>query len=122
MLFHADKEKVIIIDFGSQLTKLIARRVRDLGVYSEIMTPKKLNSLNNFQNIKGIIFSGGPSTVTVSKFESVRKEIFKKQIPILGICYGLQLITKLFGGKIKPSKKKKENLEELFYYKKIHLF
>ena len=47
MLFHADKEKVIIIDFGSQLTKLIARRVRDLGVYSEIMTPKKLNSLNN---------------------------------------------------------------------------
>ncbi len=108
MLFHADKEKVIIIDFGSQLTKLIARRVRDLGVYSEIMTPKKLNSLNNFQNIKGIIFSGGPSTVTVSKFESVRKEIFKKQIPILGICYGLQLITKLFGGKIKPSKKKRE--------------
>ena len=62
---------------------IIARRVRDHGVYSEIMTPKKLNSLNNFQNIKGIIFSGGPSTVTVSKFESVRKEIFKKQIPIM---------------------------------------
>ena len=108
MQLHINKEKVLIIDFGSQVTKLIARRVRDLGVYSEIITPKDLLGLKEFQEIKGIIFSGGPSTVTKKKYESVPKEIFKKKIPILGICYGLQLISKIFGGKIKQSKKRRE--------------
>ena len=108
MQSHINKEKVLIIDFGSQVTKLIARRVRDLGVYSEIITPKDLLGLKEFQEIKGIIFSGGPSTVTKKKYESVPKEIFKKKIPILGICYGLQLISKIFGGKIKQSKKRRE--------------
>ena len=108
MQFHTKKERVLIIDFGSQLTKLIARRIRELGVYSEIITPKELGKLQNYSNIKGLIFSGGPSTVTSTKFQSVPKEIFNKKIPILGICYGLQLIAKLFGGKIKPSKKRRE--------------
>jgi GMP synthase (glutamine-hydrolysing) len=108
MLHLKDKDKIIIIDFGSQVTKLIARRIRDLGVYSEIITPKDLQTLNNYQNIKGIIFSGGPSTVTKNNFESVSKIIFKRKIPILGICYGLQLIAKLLGGKIKSSKRKRE--------------
>ena len=104
---NLNKNKILIIDFGSQVTKLIARRVRDLGVYAEIITPKELNNLFDYKNIKGIILSGGPSTVTKQKYLSVPKEIFSKKIPILGICYGLQLIAKLFGGKIKSSKKKK---------------
>jgi GMP synthase (glutamine-hydrolysing) len=108
MQFHNKKDKIIIIDFGSQVTKLIARRIRDFGVYSEIIPPKSLIKLKEHQNIKGIILSGGPSTVTKNKFESISKDIFKKKIPILGICYGLQLIAKLFGGKIKPFKKKRE--------------
>ena len=108
MQFHNEKDKVVIIDFGSQVTKLIARRIRDLGVYSEIITPNEAIKLKNYNNIKGIILSGGPSTVTGGKFQGVPKEIFKKKIPILGICYGLQLIAKLFGGKIKPSKKRRE--------------
>ena len=108
MQLQTDKDKILIIDFGSQVTKLIARRIRELGVYSEIITSKDLYKLKIQNNIKGLIFSGGPSTVTVKKFESVPKEIFKKKIPILGICYGLQLIAKLYGGKIKPSKKKRE--------------
>tara|TARA_B110000211_G_C14085783_1_gene556612 strand:+ start:380 stop:1939 length:1560 start_codon:yes stop_codon:yes gene_type:complete len=108
MQFNTEKEIIIIIDFGSQVTKLIARRVRELGVYSEILAPKDLKKLNKYKNIKGIIFSGGPSTVTKNKYQTVPKEIFKKKIPILGICYGLQLIAKLFGGKIKLSKKKRE--------------
>jgi GMP synthase (glutamine-hydrolysing) len=108
MQFHKDKDKVIIIDFGSQVTKLIARRVRDLGVYSEIIPPNNFIKLKKFENIKGIILSGGPSTVTKNKFQTIPKDIFKKKIPILGICYGLQLIAKLFGGKIKSSKKKRE--------------
>ena len=121
MQFQKDKDKIIIIDFGSQVTKLIARRIRDLGVYSEIIPPKELFRIKEYRSIKGIILSGGPSTVTKKKFQSVPKEIIKKKIPILGICYGLQLIAKLFGGKIKPAKKK-ENLEELSYLRKIHHF
>ena len=108
MQFQINKDKVLIIDFGSQVTKLIARRVREIGVYSEIITPKKFKKLKYYNDIKGFIFSGGPSTVTATKFETVPKDIFKKKIPILGICYGLQLIAKLLGGKIKPSKKRRE--------------
>jgi GMP synthase (glutamine-hydrolysing) len=108
MQFHEDKDRIIIIDFGSQVTKLIARRIRELGVFSEIITPKNLIKLKKYKNIKGIILSGGPSTVTKDKFQTVPKEIFNKKIPILGICYGLQLIAKLLGGKIKASKKKRE--------------
>ena len=107
MQFQENKEKVIIIDFGSQLTKLIARRVRDLGVYSEIVTAKSVKSIKNYDFIKGIILSGGPSTVTKDTFQSIPREIFNKNIPILGICYGLQLISKIYGGKIKSSKKKR---------------
>ena len=108
MQFHNSKDKILIIDFGSQVTKLIARRIRECGVYSEIITPKDLVKLKKFHDIKGLILSGGPSTVTVNTFQSVPKAIFEKKIPILGICYGLQLIAKIFGGKIKSLKKKRE--------------
>ena len=108
MQFHNKKDKILIIDFGSQVTKLIARRVRELGVYSEIVTPSELSKIKNFHYIKGFILSGGPSTVTKKKFQRIPKTIFNKNIPILGICYGLQLIAKIFGGKIKPSNKRRE--------------
>ena len=107
MLFQDHKEKIIIIDFGSQLTKLIARRIRDLGIYSEIVTVNEFSKIKDYKNIKGIILSGGPSTVTKRKYLSIPKYVLLKKIPILGICYGLQLITKLFKGSIKSSKKKK---------------
>ena len=117
MQFRNNKERVLIIDFGSQVTKLIARRIRELEVYSEIITPKDLNKFKKFHNIKGIILSGGPSTVTALNFQSVPKYIFEKKIPILGICYGLQLIAKIFGGKIKSSKRKREFGRALLYKK-----
>ncbi len=117
MRFDEDKEKVLIIDFGSQVTKLIARRVRDLGIFSEIITPKEIKRVKDFNAIRGIILSGGPSTVTKKKFERVPNEIFLKKIPILGICYGLQLIAKLFGGKIKSSRRKRE-FGRAFIFKK----
>jgi len=108
MSFQNLKEKIIIIDFGSQVTKLIARRIRDLGVFSEILTINDLYKIKDYNGIKGIILSGGPSTVTKKRYPSIPKEIFLKKIPILGICYGLQLIAKLFGGSIKSLKKKRE--------------
>ena len=108
MQLQIQKDKIIIIDFGSQVTKLIARRIRELGVFSEIITIKEFLKIKNFKNIKGLIFSGGPSTVTKKKFPTIPKEILLKEIPILGICYGLQLIAKLNGGSIKSAKRKRE--------------
>ena len=115
------KEKIIIIDFGSQVTKLIARRIRDLGVFSEIITINELHKIKNYNKIKGIILSGGPSTVTKKKFPSIPKEILLKKIPILGICYGLQLIAKLFGGSIKSSNAKREFGRAILFRKKKSL-
>ena len=117
MQFQNDKEKILIIDFGSQVTKLIARRVRDLGIFSEIITPKDIRRIKDYKFIKGIILSGGPSSVTKGKYQKAPKEIFSKKIPILGICYGLQLIAKLYGGKIKSSKRKRE-FGRAFIFKK----
>ena len=102
------KKKILIIDFGSQVTRLIARRIRDLGVYSEIITPEDLEKIINFKDIHGLIFSGGPSTVTNKFFPKIPKRVFFLNIPILGICYGLQLIAKNFGGRIKSNTKKRE--------------
>ena len=118
MFLQNRKNKIIIIDFGSQVTKLIARRIRDLGVYSEILTINELYKIKNFEDIKGIVLSGGPSTVTKKNYLNIPKEIFFKNIPILGICYGLQLIAKVFGGSIKSSKKKREFGRAQLYKKK----
>ena len=102
------KKKILIIDFGSQVTKLIARRIRDLGVYSEIATLKDLNDPGILKNTYGLIFSGGPSTVTKKSFPKIPTKIFSLGLPILGICYGLQLIAKQFGGKVKANLKSRE--------------
>ena len=108
-MFSEEKyEKIIIVDFGSQVTKLIARRIRDFGVYSEIITAEQAKEIKDFKDIKGIILSGGPSTVTKKNYQTISKSIFSRNIPILGICYGLQLIAKLFGGKIKSSNRRRE--------------
>ena len=103
-----DKDKIIVIDFGSQVTKLIARRIREYKVFSEILTENDLKKKNIFNNVKGIILSGGPSTVVGKKFPTIPKEVFNLNIPILGICYGLQLIAKHFNGKVRSNIKKRE--------------
>ena len=102
------KDKIIIIDFGSQVTKLIARRIRECNVFSEILTLKDLKKNGISKNVKGIILSGGPATVIGNKFPKVPISIFNSSIPLLGICYGLQLITKHFKGKVKSNIKKRE--------------
>ena len=112
-----EKKKIVIIDFGSQVTKLIARRIRELQVYCEIINLNDFKKIKNFEGIKGIILSGGPSTVTKKAYPKISKEIFQLNIPILGICYGLQLIAKVFGGKIKKSQKKREFGESILLEK-----
>ena len=79
MQFQKEKEKILIVDFGSQVTKLIARRIRDLGVYSEIITPYEIKNIKSFNFIKGIILSGGPSSVTKSKYQNIPRKIFQRK-------------------------------------------
>ena len=97
--------KILIIDFGSQFTQLIVRRVRELGVFSEILNHKKANNLKIFsKNIKGIILSGGPLNVYEGNKFKFNKRILHLNIPVLGICFGHQIISKELGGKVKKSK------------------
>ena len=95
-------KKVVIVDFGSQVTQLIARSVRSQKVYCEVVPFNKfsLKYIKN-ENPVGIILSGSPLSVTKRGFPSIKREIFFLGIPILGICYGMQLISSALGGKIK---------------------
>ena len=96
-------EKILILDFGSQYTQLIARRVRELHVYCEIHPcTMPLEQIKAFE-AKGIILSGGPSSVEQPGAPLVDPQIFDLRIPILGVCYGLQLMAKLLGGAIDRS-------------------
>ncbi len=120
-------DSILIIDFGSQYTQLIARRVREIGVYS-IIEPNNLplSRLNEI-NPKGIILSGGPESVNKSSKLKLPKYVFNAEIPLLGICYGMQLLADNFGGRIVSSKQKefgssyfsRINKSKLFDSKKI---
>jgi GMP synthase (glutamine-hydrolysing) len=99
-----NQEMVIVLDFGSQYNQLITRRIREFGVYSELhphtITAEEIKKINP----KGIIFSGGPNSVYDENAFKCDEAIFELGLPILGICYGMQLMTKHFNGKVEPAK------------------
>ena len=97
-------EKILIIDYGSQVTQLIARKVREAGVYSEIINFNQAKKIKKSYFIKGIILSGGPLTITKRNSLDLPNHILNLNKPILGICYGHQILAKKFGGKVKISK------------------
>jgi GMP synthase (glutamine-hydrolysing) len=108
------QEKILILDFGSQYTQLIARRVRECRVYCEIQPFNiNLDKIENF-NPKGIILSGGPSSVYDEAAPSCSPEIFKLNIPILGICYGMQFMAHIMGGEVKDSSRREYGQTRLF--------
>lgn len=101
-----NKNKLLIFDFGSQYTSLIARRIRELGVDTEVYLYDTINiNKIDLSLIKGIILSGGPQRIDHSKNIYIPKIIFNNSIPILGICYGMQLMAHFFGNKIISSNK-----------------
>ena len=106
-------DTILVLDFGSQYTQLIARRVRELDVYSEILPwdidEEKISKLN----LKGVILSGGPNSVTKSFTPRVPQIIFDLNIPILGICYGMQTIAEQMGGSVISADKKEFGHAEL---------
>jgi len=97
-------EKIVIIDFGSQFTQLIARKVREVGAFSEIINFNQVRNLKKNKSIKGIILSGGPLTATIKNSISLNNHILDLNLPILGICYGHQILAKKFGGRVKICK------------------
>ena len=113
---------ILIIDFGSQYTQLIARRVRECGVYS-IVKPNDLKAKDiKLINPNGIVLTGGPESVKSNSKLTIDAKIFDLSIPILGICYGMQLIGDYFKGKVDCSKKKEFGNSEFFIKKNSKVF
>lgn len=106
-------ETVLIIDFGSQVTQLIARRVREVGVYSEIIPFSKAQDYLRTKTPKAIILSGSPASVHDDNAPRLSDNLFDKNIPILGICYGQQLLAHSFGGTVSQSNKREFGLAHL---------
>ena len=102
-----EMEKIVVLDFGSQYNQLITRRLREFGVFSELLpNDTTAEEIKAEGNVIGVIFSGGPHSVYAEDAFTVDKAIFDLGIPVLGICYGMQLTTHLFGGKVEPGTKK----------------
>ena len=122
MILSNNLNKILIIDYGSQFTQLIARRIRELGIFSEIISHKKAKNIKLFKKeIKGVILSGGPLNVYDTNKFKFNKQILNLNIPILGICFGHQIISKVLGGKVKKSKSREFGLAVVKKKKKSEL-
>ncbi len=102
---HDEHDRILILDFGSQFTQLIARRVREERVYSEIHSPTRDIDWIRAWGPSGIVLSGGPSSVYDDDVPSVSKELLELGVPVLGICYGMQLIAHLEGASVHSGKR-----------------
>jgi len=100
-------DTILVLDFGGQYCHLIGRRIREHGVYSEIVphdiSPEEIKDLNKKFNIKGLIFSGGPSSVYEPNAPKLHPRILEVHLPILGLCYGHQLLAQITSGKVEPA-------------------
>ena len=112
-------EKILVLDFGGQYNQLIARRVRENGVYAEIKPYNKISVKDIIaEGYKGVIFTGGPNSVYDETSPHFDKEILNCNIPILGICYGAQLMAYMAGGEIESAEDSSEYGKTKIYYKK----
>ena len=96
--------RILVLDFGSQYTQLIARRVREIGVYCEIHAFDMPEEDIRAFNAKGIILAGGPESVTAGQSPRAPQVVFELGVPVLGICYGMQTMAEQMGGKVEGSK------------------
>ncbi|MDO5122508.1 MAG: glutamine-hydrolyzing GMP synthase, partial [Erysipelotrichaceae bacterium] len=107
-------DKIIVLDFGSQYNQLIARRIREFGVYSELHPADlTLEQILAFRDVKGIIFSGGPNSVYEGGAPKCDPAIFTSGLPILGICYGMQMTHFMLGGTVSAGEKKEYGRTEI---------
>lgn len=107
-------DKIIVLDFGSQYNQLIARRIREFGVYSELHSgDMKLSEITAMGDVKGIVFSGGPNSVYDPNAPKCDPAIYTSGIPILGICYGMQMTHHMLGGSVKSAEKREYGRAEI---------
>ena len=97
------KELIIVVDFGGQYNQLIARRVRENHVYCEVYPYDKAVAKIKELNPMGVIFTGGPNSVYEEKSPRIEAEVFELGIPVLGLCYGMQLMAHTLGGEVKSA-------------------
>lgn len=100
-------DAILVLDFGGQYCHLIGRRIREHGVYSEIVPhdirPEEIKALNEKFNVKGLILSGGPASVYEFKAPKLERRVLEMNLPVLGLCYGHQLVAQMVGGKVEPA-------------------
>ena len=114
---------ILILDFGSQYTQVIARKIRELQVYCEIFPGnKKFDEIQNLDTVEAIILSGGPASVYEKDAPKADLKVWQMKVPILGICYGMQLIAKELGGKVQHSKNREYGLADIEVKTKSLLF
>jgi GMP synthase (glutamine-hydrolysing) len=104
-LTRPQSDGILVLDYGSQYTRLIARRLREIGVYSEVIDGRSDQPPKGF-NIKGIILSGGPDSVYEEGSRELPKWVLAQNVPVLGICYGMQLLVESSGGKVRAATKR----------------
>ncbi len=122
MRLEDNLNKILIVDFGSQFTQLIARKIRELGVYCEIISHKKISKIKIFEkNIKGLVLSGGPLNVYENEKVKFNSHLLKLEVPVLGICFGHQIISKEMGGKVSRSKHREFGISKVKEIKKSRL-
>ena len=117
-----DQEKVIVIDFGGQYNQLVARRVRECNVYCEIYSYRTDIEQIKAMNPKGIILTGGPNSCYEADSPTYTKELFELGIPVLGLCYGAQLMNHILGGKVEKAPVREYGKTEVFVDKTSPLF
>ena len=122
MVSDQHNDSILILDFGSQVTQLIARRVRESGIYSEIFPFSKADEAIKKLKPKGIILSGGPASVNNQDAPTIDDKIFDLKIPILGICYGQQIMCSLLGGEVEKSNKREFGRANIKFLKSSPLF
>lgn len=107
-------ERIVILNFGAQYNQLIARRVREAGVYSELLPPTSSIETIVGSGLSGIILTGGPDSVYDDDARSCLNSIYTLGVPVLGICYGMQLMSSHFGAKVGPAPTRNRQDPNLF--------
>ena len=122
MEFREEQEFILVIDYGSQYNQLLTRRIRDLGVYSELHNPSiTIDEIKAF-NPKAIVLSGGPRSVYKDDAYTVDPEVFNLGIPVLGVCYGMNLIVHNTGGEVGPREEAFSGVDTLKLDSSVELF
>ncbi|HET6799710.1 MAG TPA: glutamine-hydrolyzing GMP synthase, partial [Nitrososphaeraceae archaeon] len=119
---NRNMDKIIVLDFGSQYSHLICRRIREVNIYCELLPYNTQAKVLKELNPKGIIFSGGPASIYSKDSPKPDKDIFEMNIPILGICYGQQVLIDNFEGTVKRSHIREYGRAELVIDDKTDLF